>query len=142
MTVRVRVVQAVACLTIAACAAASPLGDLAAEFRVLRAQRGHFSGGEWNDAVDRWDGRKHQVMRQLADALGDGTHSRADIIAMIGEPDDVLRAGARGFADAYGGGDDRVRQLLVYEWRGRHDFLFFTSDGTRVFAADWWFALE
>lgn len=129
-------------LVAAACATAAPLDDLAAEFRALRAQRGHFSGGDWNDAVDRWGGRKHQVMAELAEALGDGTHTRADVIARMGEPDAVFRKGEFTFANAYNGDDTRVKELLVYEWRGRHDFLFFTSDGARVLAADWWFAGE
>lgn len=129
-------------LAVAACATAAPLDDLAAEFRALRTQRGHFSGGEWHDAVDRWGGRKHRVMLELAEALGSGNHTRAGVIALMGEPDEVLPKGQRASMGAYNGNDARVSELLVYEWRGRHDFLFFTSDGTRVFAADWWFALE
>ena len=128
--------------TIAACATAASLEDLAAEFRALRTQRGHFSGGEWNDAVDRWGGRKHQVMVELAEALGDGTRARADVVRLMGEPDEVLRKDRRAFTDAYNGNDARVRELLVYEWRGRHDFLFFTSDDARVLGAEWWFAGE
>jgi len=32
--------------------------------------------------------------------------------------------------------------LLVYEWRGSHDFLFFEADGDRVTRSGWWFAGE
>lgn len=127
---------------IAACATAAPLEDRAAEFRALRAQRGHFSGGEWNDAVDRWGGRKHQLMLELAEALGNGKHTSAEVFALMGAPDEVLRQGQRAFTNAYNGNDARVRELLVYEWRGRRDFLFFTSDGVRVLRAEWWFAWE
>lgn len=122
--------------------AAASVADLAVEFRLLRQQQGHFSGGAWNDDVDRWDGRKHRVMVALGEALGDGKHSRAEILAMMGEPDHVLKPGQRMFGIAYDGNDPRVRELLVYQWRGMRDFLFFTSDGKRVFAADWWMALE
>jgi hypothetical protein len=133
---------AIASFLLAACTAAAPLDDVAAEFRALRAQRGHFSGGEWNDTLDRWGGRKHQAMLELAAALGDGKRTPADVTALMGAPDEVLHKGQRAFADAYNSHDPRVRELLVYEWRGRRDFLFFTSDGSRVLTADWWFAWE
>lgn len=118
------------------------LAELGAEFRALRAQPGHFSGGTWNDAVDKWGGRKQQVMIALAEALGGGKHTRSEIVAVMGEPDQILKPHDLMYRQAYDGRNPRVRVLLVYEWRGMHDFLFFTSDGQRVFAADWWAALE
>lgn len=117
-------------------------GSLASEYRVLRAQRGHFSGGEWHADVDRFGGRKHEVMIALAKKLGDCTHTLADVVALMGPPDEVFRRGEANFRDTYGGGDARVREIAVYHWRGRHDFLYFTSDGVKVFGADWWFAYE
>lgn len=132
----------VAAIVLCLAAVAAPIADLGAEFRVLRQQSGHFSGGAWNDDVDKWGGRKHQVMIALATALGDGKHTRAEIVAVMGEPDAVLKPGQYMFGIAYDGRDQRVRELIVYEWRGMHDFLFFTSDGESVFGADWWAALE
>lgn len=126
---------------IAGCAAAE-LDELGSEFRALRVRQGHFSGGRWDDALDRWGGRKHQVMLALGKALGDGTHARGEVVALMSEPDGVLMPGQYMFGLAYKGGDTRVRQLLVYNWRGGHDFLFFTSDGEHVFGAEWWSALE
>jgi hypothetical protein len=128
-----------------ACAAADPdpgLANIAAEFRTLRVQRGHFSGGEWNETLDKWGGRKHHVMGLLGDALGDGRHTRAEVIALLGSPDAILAPRDMMFAQAYRDGDARVRELLVYHWRGGHDFLFFASDGSAVLAAGWWAALE
>lgn len=115
---------------------------LAREYRTLRLLRGHFSGGEWNDAVDRFGGRKHQVMAALGEKLGDGKHSRKRVIALMGAPDEIFLRGRPMFRQFYDGRDRRVRELLVYHWRGRHDFLFFASDGRRVLASDWWAALE
>lgn len=132
----------VAAIVLCVAAVAASTADLGAEFRVLRQQPGHFSGGAWNDDVDKWGGRKHQVMAELAKRLGDGKHSRAEIVAIMGSPDHTLRPGDTMYREAYGGDDPRVRELFVYEWRGMHDFLFFTSDGTHIFAADWWMALE
>lgn len=118
------------------------MSAVAAEFRQLRARRGHFSGGEWNNALDKWGGRKHQVMGVLREALGDGRHTRAQVLALLGSPDEILALRDAMFPQAYGDGDPRVRELLVHRWRGRHDFLFFASDGALVLASGWWAALE
>jgi hypothetical protein len=118
------------------------LSDLAGEFRALRAQQGHFSGGTWDNALDKWGGRKHKVMLALGEMLGDGTHARREIIALMGAPDQILVRGRVVFSQAYTGGDPRVRELLVYNWRGQHDFLFFASDGSTALASGWCAALE
>ncbi|MBP6012629.1 MAG: hypothetical protein KBA31_10410 [Alphaproteobacteria bacterium] len=115
---------------------------LATEYQALRKQRGHFSGGELNDAVDRAGGRKEELLAELGERLGNGTHSRADIIALMGEPDAVLKPGDLMFRRAYDRKDPRVRELLVYHWRGWHDFLYFASDETQVLASGWWAAFE
>jgi|CXWL01.1.fsa_nt_gi hypothetical protein len=127
---------------LSACAVAGDLGALSAEFKTLRAQSGHFSGGTWSDAVDKFGGRKHEVMLQLGEALGEGKHARNDIIALLGPPDLVLKPGDTMFRASYNGRDPRVRELLVYHWRGMHDFLYFAGDGTQVFVSGWWNAWE
>jgi hypothetical protein len=127
---------------VSACAAVADVGALSAEFKSLRVQSGHFSGGSWNEAVDKFGGRKHEVMLNLEEALGDGTHARSEVVALLGEPDQVLRAGETMFRDSYNGGDPRVSELLVYQWRGMHDYLFFTSDGAQVLGSAWWNAWE
>jgi hypothetical protein len=132
-------------LALMACACAAVSGDvadLAVEFRALRMQSGHFSGGTWNDAVDRFGGRKHEVMLRLGELLGDGKRMQAEVVALLGAPDEVLKPGDMKYAHAYSGGDARVRELLVYQWRGGHDFLYFTSDGAHVLASGWWHAYE
>ena len=130
------------CFVMALAAVLGDLAGLAAEYRTLRELRGHFSGGEWNDEVDRFGGRKHEVMLRLGEALGGGAYTKNEVVALLGPPDDVLKRGDLMFPHAYGGGDARVRELLVYHWRGGHDFLFFTSDGARVIGSGWWAALE
>ena len=135
-------------VTLIALAAASipaadrSLAELAAEYQALRKQPGHFSGGQWNDDVDRAGGRKEEVLAELGKRLGDGTHTRAQVIAYLGEPDAVLKPGDMMFRHSYDGQDPRVRELLVYHWRGWHDFLYFGSDGTRIITEGWWAALE
>lgn len=129
-------------LLFSAVAAAADVGALSAEFKTLRTQGGHFSGGAWNDVVDKFGGRKHEVMVQLGEALGDGMHTRSEIIALLGPPDLVLKPGDTMFRDSYTTHDPRVRELLVYHWRGMHDFLYFAGDGTQVFVSGWWNAWE
>ena len=99
------------------------LTSLGREYQELRKQKGHFTGGgEWNDAVDRWDGRKHQVMAELDKMLvGQGTET---LLAVMGQPD--ARDGTH----------------WVYYWRGRHDYLFFDCQGGKIVRSDWWMAGE
>jgi hypothetical protein len=127
---------------VGACATADATSALAGKFRELRAQRGHFSGGAWNDAVDRFEGRKHVVMQALASELGNGSRTKADVIALLGAPDAVAERGDELFRNSYDGADARVSELLIYEWRGRHDYLYFTSDGRQVLGHGWWMAYE
>lgn len=113
----------------------------ATAFRALRQTRGHFAGETWNPDVDAWNGRKHRVMNALAEALGDGTHTANEVVALLGPPDEVLGP------DSHYWQHDRAipsnaSRLLAYHWRGRHDFLYFICVGNRVIAARWFMALE
>jgi hypothetical protein len=31
-------------------------------------------------------------------------------------------------------------ELLIYYWRGMHDFLYFTSQGETIIVSGWWYA--
>jgi hypothetical protein len=107
---------------------------LGQEFRRLRALPGHMQahGGEWNDEVDRYGGRKHQVMEALGTQLGTGHHTQAEVIELMGPPDQVTLQGK-----------PHPAELLVYFWRGAHDYLYFTvGDKGVVLKADWWMAGE
>lgn len=118
------------------------LDELAAELRALRAIPGHFGGGDWNDDVDRFGGRKHEVLVELGERLGDGTHREAELLA-LGAPDEVVARGSPAWVPIY---DDGARvpfdRVLVYEWRGGHDFLFFRLAGDAIVGHAWWSALE
>lgn len=120
---------------------------LAAEFRELRSVSGHFDGGEWNDEVDQWMGRKHTLMLELGSRLSAGDYGRDDLVQLLGPPDHVVDEGdplsdligsLPGYETAFPG----PAQFLVYEWRGTHDFLFFTSQNDRITASEWWYAQE
>jgi hypothetical protein len=121
------------------------LEDIAAEFRSLRTIKGHFEGGTWNDDLDKWMGRKHQLMIQLGSRLGTGEYSKAQVIQLLAPPDLTAREGDDLFdlvnslpefeKPATGPYD-----LLIYYWRGTHDFLYFTSRGQTIINSGWWYA--
>ena len=96
---------------------------LGREYQELRKQPGHFTGGgEWNEAVDHWKGRKHEVMTELGQLLSQAKTS--ELLATMGEP------------DAHDG------DQWIYYWRGRHDYLRFKVQGGQVVHSDWWMAGE
>lgn len=119
---------------------------LAAEFKTLRHIPGHFSGGEWQEAVDAWGGRKHQVMQQLGDALGDGTYQQSTLVTHLGPPDIITRPGDDYFIQLTNPQNEESQPippqatLLIYTWRGKHDILYFIADGEKVVGANWWLA--
>ena len=120
---------------------------MATEFRRLRAVRGHFDGGDWNDDVDQWMGRKHALMIELGERLGAGAYSRAQAVDLLGEPDEIAQEGDalydqirnRGeFVEPPGSG----YVFLVYHWRGEHDFLYLIARKEAILGAGWWYAGE
>lgn len=125
----------------AALAAPETLESMAAEYRELRKVKGHFGGGEWRDDVDRWAGRKHELMAKLGEELGAGKHLASEIEKLMGPPDEVL-----GRDSVYWKYDDRLHpeatRMLVYLWRGHHDFLYFMCKGDRVLGRRWFMAGE
>jgi hypothetical protein len=119
--------------------------EMAAEFRELRTVKGHFQGGAWNADVDAWMGRKHQIMVDLGAQLAAGGCSQENVLALLGAPDQIAREGDAVF--------DQVRslpdfeeppggpnELLIYEWRGDHDFLYLVCRDTTVIGSGWWYA--
>jgi hypothetical protein len=125
--------------------AASPSPALTQQWLALRAERGHFDGASWNDAVDRWQGTKHQVMQQLArQALQQrlGTDRAA---ALLGPPDQVLPSGAQeqvAVLQHTQWQGTPAGELWLYRWRGTHDQLVLALHQGQVQAAGWWYAFE
>jgi hypothetical protein len=111
--------------------------DLGAELQRLRAIPGHFGGGAWSDDVDRYGGRKHVVLQRLGERLA--TASRARIEAVMGPPDAIAHAGDPLWQLA---APSAGATLLVYHWRGTHDFLYFELAGDTAVRSGWWMAYE
>ena len=121
--------------------------ELAKQYRELRKVKGHFTGGEWNDDVDSSSGRLYTVLDDLRKALGNPSYKRADIVLLMGEPDAILSRDSkeylfqRGTPDLAGKGGAE-KNLLVYFWRGWHDYLYFVCQDEAIQEAGWYFALE
>ncbi|MDZ7296263.1 MAG: hypothetical protein ONB14_12690 [candidate division KSB1 bacterium] len=125
----------------------SSIEDLAAEFRSLRPIKGHFEGGTWNDDVDKWMGRKHQLMIQLGSHLGSGEYSQSQVIQLLAAPDLIAHEGDELYNLVNSLPDFEKPatgpyEFLIYYWRGSHDFLYFTSQGETIINSGWWYAGE
>jgi len=120
--------------------AETPLEADARELRQLRQVRGWFSGGPaFVDAVDKWGGRKQKLMDKLAEQLDKGQYSPDQVVALLGEPDQ--RVGPK--SPGWGAIQPKAGELLlVYYWRGGHDYLYFICRKGRVTGSDWWMAGE
>jgi hypothetical protein len=124
-----------------------PMVDMADEFKDLRAIEGHFDGGAWNDDVDQWMGRKHALMIELGDRLGEGAYGRSQVVDLLGAPDAIARESDalydlirdRGEFKGPGGG---AYEFLIYYWRGEHDFLYLIVREETILGAGWWYAGE
>jgi hypothetical protein len=124
-----------------------PIEKLTTEFKKIRKIKGHFDGGRWNSEVDQWMGRKHRLMIELGFRLTSGKYHRSDIGKLMDPPDQIVKKGHDLFKRITGQpGYDSLSagyyEFLVYYWRGKHDFLFFTCDNNRIVNSSWWYAGE
>lgn len=125
---------------------------LAAEYRELRERRRRLPEGTYDEDLCGHGGRLHRVLAELGTALGRPPRTRRQVVACLGEPDDVKvgremtpllgvyererrKAGLRPARKA-------GREYLIYHWRGGHDLMFFVSEGGRIVDRGWWFAYE
>jgi hypothetical protein len=118
---------------------------LAQEFRSLRTIPGHFVGGKWNVDVDQWMGHKHKLMLELGSSLTEGEYDKAEIINLLGSPDQTVQPGDHLFnliitLSRYDASTAKSYKFLVYYWRGAHDFLFFTCQDGQIIGSDWCYA--
>ena len=135
-----------------ACANAEPAPPLSTEaqrlahkWQAMRAKPGHFTGGAWDDQVDRWQGAKHLLMQQLLDLAWTEHYNAAQLQALLGTPDRVWTPASKGYADGLRQTEWRGQpagELWAYEWRGQHDQLLFAVEGEQVRAGGWLFMYE
>ena len=115
------------------------IASLSTEFRKLRKIKGHFEGGEWNDDVDSYGGRKHQVMIALLREIR--SIDKDQLVHFLGVPDGIIR-GDDDLTKSYSISADDNSEILVYYWRGEHDFMYFITSGDLIIKSGWWYAGE
>lgn len=124
---------------------ANSIQEIASEFKSLRTVPGHFDGSSWNEDVDEWMGRKHYLMIQLGSLLGTGDYSKAQVIQLLDPPDLIVRQGDDLFDQVnslaeFERPSTGSYELLIYYWRGTHDYLYFTSQDGAIINSGWWYA--
>ena len=124
-----------------------PIEDIASEFGKIRGIKGHFDGGAWNDEADKWMGRKHRLMIELGLRLAGGKYKKSDIIKLLDQPDRIVGKDDHLFEQIVNQKQCYLStaasyEFLVYYWRGRHDFLFFTCQDGVIINSGWWYAGE
>ncbi|KAF9094586.1 hypothetical protein BGX23_001905 [Mortierella sp. AD031] len=62
---------------------------LGQNFQNLRTIKGHWDGGDSNPAVDNFNGEKHQTLQKLGEYFGKPGTPAANILATMGEPDEI-----------------------------------------------------
>lgn len=114
------------------------------EYHELRLVQGHFGGGVWNDKVDRFNGRKHHLMKALAVAAERETWSVDDLYRRFGKPDLTPRTddSLQGRLESALAGLQTGDALAAYFWRGNHDVLIFYHRTDGSLAHTWWYAGE
>ncbi|KAJ3337126.1 hypothetical protein HDU93_001552 [Gonapodya sp. JEL0774] len=142
------------------------LQALGQEFSTLRTVHGHWKGGEFNADVDGFQGKKHETMKKLHSMLGTPGTAASLITQAMGKPDDVtptlpgihisgtgaavptmpgpVMHGSAGPGPGAFGSASGAHFYMIYEWRAKHDYLWFEIDPTteKVVKSDWYMALE
>lgn len=85
--------------------------------------------------IRKWNSDMHWITAELGKRLGKPGTTRTEIIKWMGIPD-------------YEGNHIEVLKIadhttiMVYHWRGWHDWLYFILEDDRVQYFDWWMAYE
>jgi hypothetical protein len=114
--------------------------QMTSQYMELRSEGGHFDGESWNADVDLWSGKKHLLMRALSHWLDMESADKQQVLKIMGEPDSTLAAGAGGYDELPK--EARRGEVLIYFWRNRHDYLYFSCTGREPCSSSWWHAYE
>lgn len=90
-----------------------------------------------NPDCDNFNSDLHNIMSVLGDSLGKSGFSKNEVLNIIGIPDSSDKSDVSNFVKLK---DDE--DILVYCWRGFHDFLYFVFYDGKVKRSGWWFAYE
>lgn len=116
------------------------IGELTREYHRLRAKK--VEPGAFDPETSAFGGRKHEVMGELVRRLGSRGTARARVVELMGEPDQHVRDSDDPLWGLVEHDRGEAEALLVYCWRGYHDFAWFGIRREQVVSSGWWFAYE
>ncbi len=83
----------------------------------------------------RWNSNFHQIMIEIGSQLSKGSFSKVEVIQYLGVPDFAgQEVNVLSIEDS--------EEVMIYFWRGWHDWLYFIVENEQVKKVDWWFAYE
>ncbi|KAF9388507.1 hypothetical protein CPB97_000948 [Podila verticillata] len=134
-------------MSIVLAAPVPPVEDVQAlgkTFQVLRTVKGHFDGGEFNEDIDAFNGKKHQTMQKLAKAFNKAGVLETAIEATMGRSDKIPAQVLQELKGTEPEMTINMYKYMVFKWRGYHDYLWFRVDDRthKVIKGDWYHALE
>jgi hypothetical protein len=124
----------------------STLTALAAQYQTLWARQKALPQGEFDKELRGSGGQLEKVLTELGQRLGKSKYTEQDIVRIMGEPDARKTAGE--FLPpsidhrAPRGVIEKDKTILIYFWRGWHDYLFFVSQRGKITGAYWYLAGE
>eukprot|EP01137_Pigoraptor_chileana_P013434 Opistho-2@66952 len=127
---------------------ASDIDAIAREFALFRGRRGHFAGGDWDEEVDAFNGRKHQVMEKMRIAIPENRLTLTQVVAKFGETDILLESDSpilgiiRRTDPSYAATVATTAPLRAYSWRGQRDFLYLYAGEAGPAVVAWFYLGE
>ncbi len=126
------------------------------QYDTLSKIKGHFEGGNWNDAVDKWGGAKHMALQAIMTEM--------ERLATLSSADTIINACTKNVhhktnADKHYANVVRATEwfwgrqqvthpstdpfaIQVYPWRGERDFMVVAVQNNKIIAAGWALAGE
>jgi hypothetical protein len=120
------------------------LNKLLTQYSQLRTRQKVLPQGVFDKELRSPDGQLSNVLGELGTQLGNPAYKKADIIRLMGEPD-AIKSGKDYQPHSIGQRSEKPLAddlLLIYFWRGWHDYLYFVSRNDIIQDARWYFAGE
>ena len=124
--------------------------SLGQKYLELKAVKGQYTGGEYNELVDSENGEKYKVMNELLQELSQPGTSVEKICTLMGPPDTMspVLPGSNdtpgvplmpGIAMTQVMPQGELSVYMIYSWRGMHDYIWFklNSDESEVVEGGW-----
>lgn len=119
---------------------------LAEKYTQLRERKKALQPGIFDKDLSGSGGKLEEVLSELGKQLGKPEYREEDIIRIMGKPDALKVAGEYQPGSLGQNAPERIvsndEVLIIYFWRGWHDYLYFVSKAGIIQRAQWYFAGE